>query len=282
MAELLGQKNSTLQGSLAIDTSRPGATRKKWSTTYLVKGTSGETEEDILEFGPLPTLYHPYRNGYCTRKDATEVTEVAEGFLWKVKCSFDSHIDAEIPVIDVSWDVEEQQTVQHYDAVTGALITNSFGQPIKVETPQSIPILTLKRIEPVFSGAVILAYNNHINSLPFWGAPAYCARMIGPRAKKKIIQGMRYWEVTYRVKFNMSIHPRTLQPYGWIATLLDRGWTFENDDGESESGETDVDQRPQEVNLDGNGRELGDDQPPVFLFYNKFPIADFTPLGLDA
>lgn len=281
MANLLGQKNSTLRGSIVIDTSRPGATRKKWSTTYLIQGTSSETEEDIYETGGLPVLYRPYRNGYCIGKDAVEITETAEGFLWEVKCDFDSHIDADIPVIDVSWDVEEQQVVQHWDAVTGTLITNSAGQPIKVEAPQSIPILTLKRVESFFSASLILAYNNTVNSLAFFGAPAYCARMIGPVAKKKVIQGFRFWEVTYKVKFNMSIHPRTLQSQGWYATLLDRGWYSIDAEGNKESGETDEDRRAVERNLDGSGNWLAFGAPPVFLGYNKFPIRDFTPLGLD-
>lgn len=288
MAHLLGQKNSTLEGSLAIDTARAGATRKKWSTTYLIKGTTDENEEDILTHGALPQLHRTYRNGYCTRKKATESTEVAGGFLWEVKCDFDSHIDADIPVLKVSWDVEEQEVTQYYDAVTGALLTNSTGrQPLLVQKPQSIPILTIQRTEALnrFSASLILYYNNSINLYTFFGAPRYCARMIGPTARRVALNNVPYWEVIYRIKFNMSINPRTLQAQGWLANTLDKGWwAYEvQEDGEekSKAAETEIDFEPKEELLDGHGHVLPKGQPPVFLNYNKYPICDFTPLGLD-
>lgn len=283
MAQLLGQKNSTLQGSLAIDSARAGATRKKWSTTYLVKGTTDEDEEDILTHGALPQLHRTYRNGYCTRKSATESTEVAGGFLWEVKCDFDSHIDADLPVLKISWDVEEQEVTQYYDAVTGALLRNSAGQPIFVQQPQSIPILTIQRTESLnrFSASLVLFYNNTVNLYSFFGAPPYCARMIGPTARRIALNNVPYWEVIYRIKFNMGINPRTLQAQGWLANMLDRGWWFKNAEGKKEAAETDVDQEPYECLLDGNGHKLEDGQPPVFLPYNKYVIRDFTPLGLE-
>lgn len=279
--QLFGQENSTLRGRLAIDTSRRGATRKTFSVTYLVLATSDETENDVLEFGKLPTLYRPYRNAYCVSKQATEVTEVANGFLWRVRCGFDSHIDRDIPVVDVSWSVEEEMRIQQYDRVSGELLTNSAGQLMDLETPISIPVLTLKRVEPIFSASRILYYNNSVNAGTFFGAPSYCARMVGPRAVKKIIDGIRMWEVTYTVKFDMTIHPRTLQSQGWRGTFLDHGSFRLNDDGEKEAAEDEVNRQPQLINLDGTGHALPDGAPPVFISYNKFTVRNFAALGLE-
>ena len=285
MPSLLGMKNGSLNANYRIDTKFIGATTKTWSCTYYVLGDTSEREDDITLTPGLPILYEVYFNGYCTGKNLTEVTAVEGGYLWEIKCDFSSQIDGEIPVVDISWDIDEKEEVIKYDAISGIPILNSAGEPITTTSPFSIPVLSLTRIEATFSGTRIIQYNNHINLYPFFGAPGYCALMMGPTARKKIVQGVAKWEVNYRVKFNLKINPQTLQPQGWRHFLLDHGTRFKtgtDDDGNPtyEKFKTDTEKDEDTGNLDGAGNKLAEGSPEVYLGYNKFMIANFNDLGL--
>ena len=283
---VIGEKNKTRTGTSTIDESRRGAVRKKWSTVYYVSAALSDTEDDVLVTAGLPVLHMPYRNGFCISKAAREENVVASGALWEVTCEFDSHIEADIPVVETSWDIEEKEEVLQWDVITGKPILNSANEPIITEHPSGIPVLTISRVEATFSPSTILAYNNHVNSAPFYGAPIGCALMQGPKANKKIIDSIRMWEVQYVVKFNMRINPQNRQPLGWGLYLLDYGTRYIADreaDGTPiyEAFSTDDDDSETVGQLDGHGNPLPANYSPVYLYYNRYPLANFSALGLE-
>lgn len=288
MAKILGEKNGVRQANYDVDTKIVGgATRKTWNTTYLVLGSNSEDEDDIAIAPGMPILYEVYRNGFCIGKDVQELTKVQGGYLWEVTCNFDSHIDSDIPVVDISWDVEEKDMVQKFDAITGIPILNSAREPIILTSPVSFPVLTMKRVEASFDGSRTLLYNNKLNYYTFMGAPPFCAWMKGPTARKRLVKGIRKWDVTYRIKFNMMINPATMQPMGWKMFLLDHGTRFWEESlsaGEEGGGwvnfKTDQEKDDTTGNLDGKGGPLPKGAPEVYLQYNRFALINFNSLGL--
>lgn len=286
MATVLGMKNKTMQSDYRIDTKFRDAVKKTWSVVYYVLGDTDEREDDIVDAPGLPILYEVYYNGWATGKSVQEVTAVQGGYLWEVLCNFNSEIEGDIPVVDIQWDIEEKDEVIKYDAITGIPILNSAKEPITTTAPLSIPVLSMTRIEATFTATRILLYNNHINQYTFMGAPSYCALMSGPTARKKVVQGQRKWEVTYRIKFNMKINPQTLQPSGWRLFLLDHGTRFisdTDDDGNPiyEKFKTDEEKDDDTGNLDGFGYPLPDGDPEIYLGYNRYPLVNFNNLGLE-
>jgi hypothetical protein len=287
MATVLGEKNGERTATYEVDREIAGlGTRKTWSTSYYVLGDTNEEEEDIVDAGGLPILYEVYNNGFCIEKSVSEQTEVEGGYLWLVDCSFDSHIEADIPVVDTQWDVEEKEMVIKYDAITGVPILNSAKELITTTAPVTIPILSITRIENDFTPSRILQYNNHVNQYVFFGAPPRCALMQGPRATKKIVKGVRKWEVVYRVKFNFVINPTDLQPAGWGLFLLDHGTRYiKGLDGDDNpvyaSFKTDEEKSETTGNLNGLGYPLPAGAPEVYLDYNRYAIANFNLLNLE-
>lgn len=305
MASLLGEKNTTYEGEITIDGKIPGATRKQWKIVYYVKADVNETEDDVLVCSGLPIMYEIYRNGYCIGKAARETTVLADGGLWEVTCRFDSHIPVPsgggggegTPVIDYWWDLDEIEQEQRYDAISGKPIKNSAGEPIQVMSPLTIAILNIVRIETYFAPTNIFLYNNHVNSKPFLGAPSRCALMSGPTAKRKLINNVYFWEVTYKIKFNMrpdpslldENDPTTISPGGWYLFLLDYGTRYisysypDPDTGVwidvFKSFTTDEEKDEDHGNLDGFGLKLPQGFPEVYLKYNRYPVADFDLLN---
>jgi hypothetical protein len=277
----IGTKNTSLGGSRELATDLSAGTRKTWMVTNYVLGDSiNNTTDDILSAAGLPLLRSFLDNGYCISKEAREINAAA--YLWEVDCTYDSHVDAETPVVEYSWDIEEREEVLRFDMLTGKPILNSVGEPLLTSAPVPIPTLTVTRFEPTFNASIILLYNGRVNSDYFLGAPPYCALMTGPSGKTALLNAQRVWQVTYKIKFNLKIDPQTLIMAGWRLFLLDQGtryikatsgttkeYTNFVADGDNTTG-----------NLNGNGYPLADGAPEVYLNYNRFQMAAFAPLGL--
>lgn len=205
--------------------------------------------------------------------------------IWEVEAEFSQQYDTEPEEADPwdlaaewSWSCEQQEEPLLYDAVDNTkAIVNSAGEPLPPISRQiAIPVLTIKRAEETFSGSTLLDYVNKVNSSTFWGAPAYTALMADISASQTSHEGVKYWEVTYQIKFNLLITA------GWRARLLDHGTYYWSGAAINVGSKIPFgDDAFQQVlgNLDGNAyRNLTG--TPAFVTYNRYETANFGSLSL--
>lgn len=184
----------------------------------------------------------------------------------------------------------------------GNPILNSAGQILDPPPQYSrrIPIFTFTRDEyynPMFKK---VQYEGAVNSVTFWGLPAYTVMVNEIRPNKTITfsvdpekQSNPAWNVTYEIAVNLYTHGYDAdgqEIYGWQTAMLDCGrsewldensvppWTgpagfyrVTNEDG------LEVDDP---IRLNGRGRRLSHGEPDVFLRRMLHPLADLNALEL--
>lgn len=283
----LGEKNKKLEGTKQRYGETFFSIDKSFAATFIVQSTGDRpTEDDLLNYQDpdkeIPKVGDVVRNAYCEKKTVNEV-EASAG-LWEIHCTFNSRLPTGEDIVQVNWNVEEVEEIVTFDQVTGVPVTNSVGEPLPLKTLITIPVLDITRIEDDFDPDLILNYGNRVNSATFYGAPPLCALMKGPTGNERYIDGIKRYEVNYKIMFNLMIDPDTLQPRGWLAYLLNHG-TFYKDVGGGSSSTTvyrrfTLDGRPTtgNLNLDGTARPFG--LPPIYLPYNRYRLADFNELDL--
>jgi hypothetical protein len=282
MATSLGLKNASTSGSRELNPNSVYGTRKQFSDTYIVRAANKtENEEDVMNATGLPALRSVSSGAYLIRKDAREVD--ADALLWEVVCQYDSEVATSTPLppnTNYSWGGEEITQLVRYDQVTGAPIVNSVNEPIPIEVPYPIPVLTIERLESYFNPALILQFHGSVNNQPFWGAPAGCALMHGPFATPEESSGVIKYRVVYTVKFNFIINPSTLAMEGWKAAVINRGTRYK-----SAAGSTSYlpfmnqgDPTTGMLNTDGTARSIS--LTPVVLTFNIYRPANFNSLQL--
>lgn len=291
MATLLGMKNKSTVGSRAIYRDSLLGTRKQFTDTYIVQADSlSETEEDIMAADGIPDLRSISHNAYCRELSAREID--SGGLLWELDAIYDSHIDADTQVIRISWEGDSIEELITHDQVTGESMALPNGEVQPVTTIWELPVLVVERIEDTFDPDIILTYSNTVNSTPFYGAPAGCALMKGPYGAPEEVSGQQKYRVTYRIKFNLKIHPDTQQPEGWFHyQWLEGNYYYTTSDPNTRrikqflTAPPNVMARTGPLNFDGTARtqsDTDDDGLPLLLLKkrNRFRIADFSFLNL--
>ena len=282
----LGRKNKSTDGRRILDAVSLTGTRKTVTDTYIVQTTSSADNEDevmvatsnIDSADDVPLLRSLGRNGYLREKSAREIDK----FIWEVDCLFDSHIEANEPVVFVNWTAEEIQEAIVYDQVTGLPLVNAVGEPQFTTTPIQIQVLNIRRIENYpFNPDIMRLYGGTVNSETFYGAPAGTAMLKGPTTSPRAINGVTYEEVNYIIRFNFTVNPATLEPKGWQYHYLQHGTKYKSDASKTEPDkwfEVDGDRTTGNLNNDGTFRALN--LAPLWISANRFRTSDLNDLNL--
>lgn len=281
--------------------------KKSASLTYLVLGDDMDTnEEDILGTTGIPKLYQSVAGTFCKKISPKETDVITihpiQGdrcTLWKVQCDFDSDLDLaqsgggggdpdtepdeKRPV--VNWLSQEIEEHWEFDALTDEPLETKCGEPIIASRQRTLPLLEIIRFEPYpFDPELILEFGNAVNSFPFWGAPAGCAKMKAPQARETTINGETWCQVTYHILFKMR-WSTLLNDYWsdeWVRKIAHVGYKYFRDPGDTEPrifmpspGQ------PSKTRLAADGTRLDDGLPTVQLWFHECPYKDFGSLNLE-
>lgn len=262
-------------------------------TFTAIASTPDEEIGHILRSRELPQPGEFWHGMKCQRVSVSGVSPVRWRGKHTTKYTITADLEAvktdplELPPV-VSWDAETEEVRAVFDAITGAPVMNSAGEPLVLTRPLTVIVLNVQRyyLASAFPPATIYQYTNTLNSGPFWGAPAGHAKMerisivyeehVPP--KTPYLGKIRYAKVSFSVKFKFD--PLSSTP--WRADLLDYGNYCRSADGKKIVRALDPQGRPEEVKLDGKGNRLDKEKPGVYLPFNVYPAADFSPLGIDA
>lgn len=268
-----------------------------------------QTEYDVLSAPFMPLIGHYIHGMYVIGHNAIERRDGS--LLWDCILHLDSRF-REVTQQEIAegwptweWDYEFEDEELTQDQITGAPIENTVCERIGLEHPISILTLTITRVEAIDNTANDnLYYGNRTNSQPFWGAPPGAAYMPGIRSRERVINGVRYRQCSYTIKFKVKkpsqdvptdINPQgqlyPIASYSWRARPLNQGTRYIDDqDNPLEIGcdatlmksfFTDDDPpQPTTGNLDESGFALDPEDELVFLSFNRFMEADFNELNL--
>lgn len=114
---------------------------------------------------------------------------------------------------DIKWNFEEVQKPALVD-LDGKVYQNSALQPFTppVQFPRAYPVLSITRNELNFNVVTAAAYAYAVNDANFLGFPAGFVQCMPPQADQQWRGTVRYWRVTYRLRF----HPRGIFLPGWV------------------------------------------------------------------
>jgi hypothetical protein len=174
---------------------------------------------------------HPLDSGLlCVEISADE--DQGSDFLWQIVCEYSSEQEqegkqAENPLdrpIDVSWDAAEYQEPYEIDQA-GNATTSSSGEPIDppLQRDAGRGMWRIQRNEATFDEDLWEAYRNVTNSDVFRG------RAVGTCLMKPIKGQSAYENGTAYVRVNYEIH---YDPRGWRHKVIDRAFSYLDDDGE--------------------------------------------------
>lgn len=295
MPQVLGIKNATPSATIALEKQEKiWARRKTFSQTYLVLADDdSQTEDDIILTAGIPPLFFVLNGAACISQNPKEATRVVHpvtgvpSILWEVPCKFDSNVDltqdqppeAKTPIL--RWYGESEEEVLEKDLITEEPIRTDAEEPLIVTTQIPVAILEIKRYEFYpFDPNIILNYGNHVNSTPFYGAPVGSALMMPPESEEDTIEGVKYVNVTYRVKFKIRKVAGVMEHNTWVARVLHVGYKFVNDKGKIALYE-DKDGNPEQVFLEvGTGKKLATGVDPEYKKFNRYPKTNFNVLNL--
>jgi hypothetical protein len=268
----------------------------RYSLEYLViADNTSQGQITILLTSGLPRVgissysYHgeSHPQALCKRKSAKRDTR--NPLLWIVTCDFDNDPDSQSeddedtstpatskpPV--VSWTSEYGEEVLHKDFSSPRKnIVTPAGTPYDPQYTRRVvyPVCTLTRYQASFTPATILAYEDHVNSESFLGAPAEHALMANIVANRVIEDGVMLWQVTYRVRF-------AVEPGGYRKFPLNVDYRYKESPSATEFINT---QNGQLIPLNADGTKAdegtytyGGADEEGFLLY---PTADFDDLAL--
>lgn len=272
--------------------------QQKFTRSYLVVAESLATlEASVIQTTGLPPLGALLAGtlAFCINKKGKEIMRVKHPttgvptVLWEVAADFDSDIDAdendqppEARTPKIRWFGEQEEEVLEKDAIeANTAIETVPGEPIIITAPVVRPVLEVKRFElPPFDPDTILDYANHVNSATFYGAPEGTALMLPMETQEVNIEGTKYIEATYRVKFKIIKEEGDLKMDSWKANVLHHGFRYFPEVGQPARVYTDERENPATINLAADGTQLAEGADPVFLQFNKFPKVNFNLLNL--
>lgn len=157
----------------------------------------------------------------------------------------------------------------------GNPITNSAGVTFEdpVEKDVSDPIIRIVRNEPSFNQFQAAEYRQSINSDGFFGwdpGQVKCVTLTAVQQREP--EFPPYFRVTYEFHVRFD---------GWQTNKLDVG-RIELDDSDEPINITGADDQAlsEPVYLDGAGKQLEPNEPPVFLTFDLYPERPFAVFGL--
>jgi hypothetical protein len=278
---------------------------REFSLTYVVMGDHiNQTENDILAASGIPPVFYPLRGAYCKDRTATEEERIINPMtgelagLWEVKCDFSSEVDVdndgkepEARTPRVRWTGETEDEPLEWDAIDARPVQTTAGEPIVSTTPVAYPVLEIQRYEIYpFDPDVILDYSNRTNKTTFYGSPPGTAWMMPPSAEEpEIIEGRKYSNVTYRIKFKIKkvvipmLGNKTALTGEWMFRPRNRGYLYIPDDKTDKKDaivNVDAHRNPVQCDLDEDGHKLKKGEDPVYLGFNRVPEAEFNNLSL--
>lgn len=293
MPTLLGIKDGTRDASYGLEKrDKISVLKKQWKIDYYVLADSTlDTEDDILATAGIPSLFSFWNFAWVKGYKAKELQSVIHpvtgvlSVVWQVTVELDSSIDQADDEEDptnrtpaVRWSGETEDELLEEDPITGDPIQTDADEPIILTTPVVMPVLEIKRYELYpFDPTIMLAYSHRTNSTTFWGAPAGSALMLPMEVDEETIEGVKYCNVTYRIKF--KIKPSLTEP--WKARLLHHGFKYRPAAGKPPQAAQDKHGNPITVNLvNGTGEKVADGDPPEYKEFNRFAKVNFNALAL--
>jgi len=302
MATSLGEMNKTFAGGSEINSEPLLEVGENFVISYLVIADNiAETIQDIEEATSItdPTLNIPeYRtqrgNSYLVRKHCRELNSGSR--TWQVDCYYEEHVDITTVALargpksygTYTWGAESVMEVITRDAITGNSISNSVGEPLILEAPIAIPVLTYSKILPTLGPDHINRYLNTVNSQTFLDVyPARTALMADIQDVPIEISGILQRKVTYIIKFNLrktKNEQGVEESLGWRTQMRNRGTKYfvlpYGTDGREKKFRDDFkDVTDGDLELDGTKRTPG--QEPLYLIFNKFRTENFNALGIN-
>lgn len=299
MATVLGSN----EGSLSIDEKarRDGAWNlriRSFTITYTV--LSDNLDENWLAIEYMADLPHIGDRKYgCTCKSYklketnTVFIDGKPRFKWEIEYSYDSECaatdisgkkpeepDPQDPLnwpVEISWSGSTVKKVI-YKSVSNnpQAITNSVGQLLPQEIEQGVECLTISRYEPyVWGPSWIKKYYHKLNSDEFLDYNPYQCFIEDVSATRELINGGYYFKVTYKILFDDS------EECPWDFSILDHGTKAKDPrHGNQIRDICEIHGTATTVNLNGNGFELAENSPPVFITYGKYKTVSFADLKL--
>lgn len=267
---------------------------------YVVGDDLNDRESQACTAVGIPQIGFILQGAICRGVKAKELDRVKNPFngnacaLFQVDCSFDNDYNEEdadesnqapeARTPKVRWYGENDTEELSRDAITGKAITTTAGEKIIVEHPIAFPILEIKRYGfAPFDPDVILQYVNRTNSTVFWGAPKGSALMLPITADEVTIDGGKYVEETYTIKFKpktLDNNETALREDSWKGSVLNQGQMVRLAPDTEPVRATDDNDNPITVNLDDDGVRLADGADPVYVDFNRFARANFNNLNL--
>jgi len=298
MGIVLGVKESSKGGAIQVEKKQGlQSLRKTFQQTYYVLADSPAESLDSIAASPgVPPLYFLSGGTYCISKKPKETHTIRHpisgiiSLLYEVACDFDSNIDpgqnqppeAKTPV--TRWSGETEEEVLEKDPITLAPIETKAEEPLIITTPIVLPILEIKRYEFYpFDPQVMLDYVHHTNSQTFWGAPEGSALMMPMEVEEESLEGVRYVQVTYKIKFKIKKEGGAMLDDTWKARILHHGSKYVYDVGPPKDIRACEDEKgnPTTLNLKNSTGELVPvGSPAEYLEFNRFTKVNFNNLSL--
>ncbi len=255
---------------------------------WTVKGaTSSDTRYTVVNCADLPSIGSEDAEGVFVESRSARETE--DPTTWKVDVRYASvpqggltpgywtiEIPSERPAVYRWYTVQYEKTIVigiNQDTGRTEAITNSAGDPFDpppIRTLSRIG-LTIQRYEDDFDPLTIVYFGNRVSSDSFLGFPPGAARCMEINAEPHYENGESSYSVTYRFEFDEDL---------WIATLLDAGGRYLDDNGvlkvvDDDEGTT----HGGLVLLDGEGKKLGPGASARYRKYETEYTVAFGPLG---
>jgi len=290
MATLIGEIPNTATSSKDISENWPHTEIVKRRVKVRVQALAGERESDVLNAAGMPRKFDPYTwdsdvDFTCRLIHGSAREAESENRIWEVDLEY-SNTASELDELDKPpwertpkwrWASENEDKLLARDPVTGDPIANSAGDPFHVVQPVAIPVLTIDRYELSFDADTILDYKNRVNADEFWGAQPKAAWLAEIADDPENVEGYELRKTEYVIKFAVG----DFSSCGWQLEILDHGphyLVLNSTTGELEKVPFEDKQgNPTTGNLDGNGNPNRFDEP-VFVTYNRFPLATFGDL----
>lgn len=207
-------------------------------------------------------------NAYCTSVSANCVSD--DGLSWEVTVEYGPLPDNPLTEpVQYAWSFQQFEKPTDFD-VFGNAIVNSAGDPFAeaVTKDDSRPVLTITRNEPApFAADLAYLYRDAINATPYLGAGPGQVKVSNISATS---QHDDFWGEYVQVQYEFHFSAE-----GWDKRILDAGFR-EKIEGELKNILVQGVPASEPVLLDGNGRKLPSDKPPVVRKYQVYPKAPFS------
>lgn len=179
---------------------------------------------------------------------------------------------------EITWGFASSQEPIDAD-IHGNPLRNTADEPFDPPPTREFNdlVCTFQRNEAAVNPLTMLAYQDAVNSDQFGFANAGQARITRLTAESRTVQGFTFWRVRYEIQFRAD---------GWKKRILNEGFRERTGKDSKElpiyRQITDDAGNPlsKPVLLDAQGKRLADDKPPVWLYFDVYPVRPFAPLGL--